>query len=1068
MPALGVESWRRSLREGHGWKDLSERHRVGVLFQGACVLAHLEKLGMCLGEGLWSRAHVDAEGRLRGLSARVGSSRRRPQQELSELATCLFGDESKLRGRGQARRLVRELVAEWRQTLADVELGDVVEDVLRRANYLGSHPYRVHRGALAAEVQSDGRTSVQLLGRPRLALRTCSSAAAARRLIESPDFDRLWSRSPGSPRSRSDAHDAGHSRVPTLIRAGSSPESIELSSPGSRVHRARDLLRLGRAESALALLRSSATLDERILRVSCLVQLGRLRAAQRGITQLERMNLEGDQLVEVGDAALRVLANRAQKDRLASWISRLELADTENLDRETVARCRVVAALGRWDLGQVDEMESDLERAVDIYPGVAERAELHHARALLDLKRGRPKRAVQAIGKALRRCRRHMDRYRAGRLWNDMVLATVAAEDLAGAERACRHAHRLLAACEGPGSETLTLHNLAEIRIRRGRFEGTTDLLDRVSERNRRDDNLRGWIEDQELRARLELGRGDFGAALKRLHETSDVLDSKGIEWHRTHLRVLEARAQGQLGRREIAARLLEDVGSFPEGLLEPEERVVLLAQAGLDDRWEREARTSESASRVASLLRTRQISWAQLARLELEAFRVARLAFDIHVWAPESLEPPARRHAARELRSGGAERLAERLEATLRDPWSATEEFLAGPSSFERVRALLISVGCGDLRLLRRPHAGEELVVADGVGGPGHFELELAAATWTARADVIDSQTRSLVRLIAERHERPSTAPAQPRRRALSQPALPEGVIGDCSRLVSFYDELSTLAMGRLPILILGETGTGKERAARTVHDRSGRSGPYLAVNCAALTETLLMSELFGHARGAFTGADQDRTGVFETARGGTVFLDEIGDLAASAQGMLLRVLQEGEIRRVGDSRPRSVDVRIVAATHRDLGALVSSGDFREDLFYRLGVAICELPPLRERGDDVVLLAEHFLAEAASDISFSDEARLALSSQSWPGNIRQLKAVVDRAAVLSTGCVDVCDLNLPAGSSKEGWHDWLDRLKRERLESVLVGCGRNQAEAARRLGLTRQALSYLVKQYGL
>ena len=163
--------------------------------------------------------------------------------------------------------------------------------------------------------------------------------------------------------------------------------------------------------------------------------------------------------------------------------------------------------------------------------------------------------------------------------------------------------------------------------------------------------------------------------------------------------------------------------------------------------------------------------------------------------------------------------------------------------------------------------------------------------------------------------------------------------------------------------MLILGESGTGKELAARHLHRASRRrDAHFVAVNCAALSDDLLLSDLFGHARGAFTGADRDRAGVFETAEGGTVFLDEIGDLPAPAQGMLLRVLQEGEVRRVGESLPRAVDVRVVAATHRDLSAMVGEGGFRQDLYYRLGVGTVELPALRDRGRDPILLAEHFL----------------------------------------------------------------------------------------------------------
>jgi transcriptional regulator with GAF, ATPase, and Fis domain len=249
------------------------------------------------------------------------------------------------------------------------------------------------------------------------------------------------------------------------------------------------------------------------------------------------------------------------------------------------------------------------------------------------------------------------------------------------------------------------------------------------------------------------------------------------------------------------------------------------------------------------------------------------------------------------------------------------------------------------------------------------------------------------------------------------------------------------------------------------------------VAVNCAALSETLLLSDLFGHARGAFTGADRPHAGVFETANGGTVFLDEIGDLPPAAQGNLLRVLQEGEVRRLGESLPRKVDVRLVAATHRDLAAMVRDGRFRQDLYYRLKVCTVTMPPLRERGDDVELLAESFLeAErrrlGLPHLQLTGEARRRLRAHTWPGNVRELAHVLKAAAALtgdgpieaSALDLDTSDAALPASD----YHREVDDFRRAILRRALAAHGGNRAAAARQLGVSRQALSYLVRELGL
>ena len=241
--------------------------------------------------------------------------------------------------------------------------------------------------------------------------------------------------------------------------------------------------------------------------------------------------------------------------------------------------------------------------------------------------------------------------------------------------------------------------------------------------------------------------------------------------------------------------------------------------------------------------------------------------------------------------------------------------------------------------------------------------------------------------------------------------------------------------------------------------------------MNCAAVQESLIQSDLFGHIKGSFTGADRDRPGFFESARAGTVFLDEIGDLPLVAQGKLLRVLQEGEIRRVGESFARKVDVRVITATHRDLEQMVSRGEFRRDLFYRLKAATVTLPPLRDRGKDILLLADHFLTLRRSKNRLSEKVRARLLSHQWPGNVRELQNVVGVADTLAQGQairIEHLDLPQPAVETMGDYHQMVEQYRKDLISKAMSETGGNRAAAARRLGLSRQALSYLVRQLGL
>jgi transcriptional regulator with GAF, ATPase, and Fis domain len=297
--------------------------------------------------------------------------------------------------------------------------------------------------------------------------------------------------------------------------------------------------------------------------------------------------------------------------------------------------------------------------------------------------------------------------------------------------------------------------------------------------------------------------------------------------------------------------------------------------------------------------------------------------------------------------------------------------------------------------------------------------------------------------------------------------------------------------------VLITGETGTGKELVARAIHRNSPRSAkPFVAVNCAAFTETLLESELFGHEKGAFTGADRTRQGLFEAAHEGTLFLDEAGEMSPPAQAKLLRILTDGQLLRVGSTRPRTVDVRVLVATHRNLEQRVREGLFREDLFYRLAVVPIHLAPLRERRDDIPGLCEMFCWQVALELKLparkiSPLAVEALQRYAFPGNVRELKNLIERAYILSAhGEIGIEDFPVPRGAAMAAavagdGHNLVEQItgavgdsfdltalleqtEKELIVRTLTATGGTQAEAARRMGLSRSALAYKLNKYGV
>jgi Nif-specific regulatory protein len=309
------------------------------------------------------------------------------------------------------------------------------------------------------------------------------------------------------------------------------------------------------------------------------------------------------------------------------------------------------------------------------------------------------------------------------------------------------------------------------------------------------------------------------------------------------------------------------------------------------------------------------------------------------------------------------------------------------------------------------------------------------------------------------------------------------DNIIGRSAPMQHVFDLLEKMAASELPLLIQGESGTGKELVARAIHFRGPRRKKViLSENCAALPETLLESELFGHVRGAFTGADRDRIGLFEQANGGTLFLDEVGDMSPAMQARLLRVLQDGEVRRVGDSRSMRVDVRVIAATNKDLQAEVGAGRFREDLLYRLQVLMMQLPPLRERPGDVPLLTERLLARIAGERGrptprLGREVLELFERYPWPGNVRQLENTLQRLVVLAgDGPIDVALIESDAGlrSALVGAYGStepmlsLERTEKEQIRRALSASGGNRDRAARLLGISRATIYRKIKEYRL
>jgi transcriptional regulator with GAF, ATPase, and Fis domain len=429
-----------------------------------------------------------------------------------------------------------------------------------------------------------------------------------------------------------------------------------------------------------------------------------------------------------------------------------------------------------------------------------------------------------------------------------------------------------------------------------------------------------------------------------------------------------------------------------------------------------------------------------------------------------------SRRHCAVELADG---------QCTLRDLGSSNGTYVNGMPVRERRLVHGDRIRAGDSVLLFLLADADRSEPAPGSPGTTDDRTRLIAA--------IDSPAQAPSAL---RQEAPKRADAQAQSLEAPEAIVAEvlagrmalqahDMVGDSAAMRAVYDCISKVAPRDSTVLIDGETGTGKELAARAIHQNSPRAArPFVAVNCAALTESLLESELFGHEKGAFTGAVVTKKGKFEVADAGTIFLDEIGELAPALQAKLLRALQHHEFERVGGTRPIKVDVRVIAATNQDLQAAVSAGRFRQDLWYRLNVVGITMPPLRARRADIPMLAAHFVAKYSRGraVELSPDAIDALRVYDWPGNVRELENAIERAVVLG-GCNKIVADDLPdavleatAARPRDGaaYHQTVLDVKRRLILDAIERSGGNYTAAARLLGINPTYLHRLVNNLRL
>ncbi|HET6151171.1 MAG TPA: sigma-54 dependent transcriptional regulator [Polyangia bacterium] len=436
---------------------------------------------------------------------------------------------------------------------------------------------------------------------------------------------------------------------------------------------------------------------------------------------------------------------------------------------------------------------------------------------------------------------------------------------------------------------------------------------------------------------------------------------------------------------------------------------------------------------------------------------------------------------------------MREMLREALEDDGYVVETAVNGRAGVERVKKGGIDLVVSDVKMpeidgldmLREikavsPSPHVITITAFGSIDTAIRAVKLGAFDYITKPFEVDQLILSVEKALSERELRSEVARL---RDEVSRTYHFENMIGKSTAMHEVFDLVRRVAGSPASVLVTGESGTGKELVAKAIHFHSPRrTRPFVAVNCAAIPDALLESELFGYKRGAFTDARSDHAGLLVEAEGGTMFLDEIAELSPALQAKFLRVLQEREIRPLGATRNERVDVRVIAATNKELDARLKDGSFREDLYYRLNVIQIHLPALRDRAEDILPLSEHFLttsaARAGKDIKgFHEAAKKALLAHRWPGNVRELENVVERAVALAeTGTIRVDDLPAAVRDRRTGEQDTLalalardlslDELEREYIQRVLVAEGGNKTRAAQRLGLDRKTLYRKLEEY--
>lgn len=432
--------------------------------------------------------------------------------------------------------------------------------------------------------------------------------------------------------------------------------------------------------------------------------------------------------------------------------------------------------------------------------------------------------------------------------------------------------------------------------------------------------------------------------------------------------------------------------------------------------------------------------------------------------------------------------------EAVLKGKGFEVETATDGVQALERMQKAQFDILVTDLKMPRMdgmellehvkrdyPEVEVVMVTAHGTIATAVEAMKLGAFDYVTKPLMVDELFITLDRVLQVRGLQ---AQARDLRLRLERGFQLRNIIGRNRKMLEIYELIEVVSDTDSTVLIQGESGTGKELIANAIHYSSPRRDrPFIKVNCGILSEHLLESELFGHVKGAFTGAIRDRKGRFELAHTGTLFLDEIGDISPNLQLKLLRVLQEGEFERVGEARTRRVDVRIIAATNRDLEEAMKTGAFRKDLYYRLNVIAITVPPLRERLDDLPLLAQHFLKRYSRKMNkriegISPEALRLLENYDWPGNVRELENVVERAVVFCKGGF-ITERELPPSLvqgvardkvtlESKSLREAVAQFERQLILDSLNRTNWNRSEAARRLGLHRNTLSSKIKKYGI